>query len=488
MPGFEMVDASKTSVSAPAPDVAPVRPPWSPQSWLNRPIQQAVSYPDSAALERALERIRAYPPLVTSWEIERLRDRLAEAAAGRQFILQGGDCAEVFAECRPEIITSKLKILLQMSLVLTDGLKCPIIRIGRFAGQYAKPRSSPTETRGDMTLPSYFGDLINSDEFTPAARQPDPERLVAAYQHAAMTLNFIRALVEGGFADLHHPEYWDLNFLGKSGLSAESRRDYSRRVEQVANAIELMEVLTGQRMDQLTHSEFYTSHEGLSLHYESALTRQVPRRPGWYNLGCHLPWIGERTRAVDGAHVEYFRGLRNPLGVKIGPNCSPQELLRLLDVLDADREPGDLLLIPRLGARRVREVLPRLITAVAEAGHRPAWVCDPMHGNTVCTPAGRKTRHMDAILEELLASIDIHESLGSWMAGIHCELTAENVTECVGGASGVRESDLDTAYQTRCDPRLNYEQAMELAFAVARRLERRRAAASGSAPAPDSPP
>jgi 3-deoxy-7-phosphoheptulonate synthase len=462
-----------TSVPAAAPD-RPAPPDWSPTSWQSRPVQQAVAYPDPEALQRAIARLSAFPPLVTSWEIERLRMRIAEAAAGRQFILQGGDCAESFAECRPDHITSKLKILLQMSLVLTDGLKCPIIRIGRFAGQYAKPRSSPTETRGGQTLPSYFGDLINAAAFTPEARQPDPERLVTAYQHAAMTLNFIRALVEGGFADLHHPEYWDLNFLDKGGLTPESRQNYARRVRLVANAIELMEVLTGQRMDQLTHTEFYTSHEGLSLHYETALTRRVPRRQGWYNLGCHLPWIGERTRAVDGAHVEYFRGLRNPVGVKIGPAITPAELLRLLDVLDADREPGDTVLIARLGARQVRQILPGLITAVAESGHRPAWVCDPMHGNTVCTASGRKTRHFEAILEELLASIDIHESLGSWLAGVHFELTAENVTECIGGASGVRETDLDTAYHTLCDPRLNYEQAMEIAFAIAKRLERNR--------------
>jgi 3-deoxy-7-phosphoheptulonate synthase len=443
--------------------------------WQSRPVQQAVAYPDPVALQQAIARISAFPPLVTSWEIERLRGRIAAAATGHQFILQGGDCAEVFAECRPEIITSKLKILLQMSLMLTDGLKRPIIRIGRFAGQYAKPRSSPTETREGVTLPSYFGDLINSDEFTAEARRPDPERLVSAYQHAALTLNFIRALVEGGFADLHHPEYWDLDFLGKVGLTEESRENYARRAKLVLNAIELMEILTGQRMDQLTHTEFYTSHEGLSLHYESALTRQVPRRPDcWYNLGCHLPWIGERTRACDGAHVEYFRGLRNPIGVKIGPATTPADLLRLLDVLDAGREPGDLLLIARFGATRVREVLPRLVTAVAESGHKPAWMCDPMHGNTVGTKSGRKTRHVEAILSEVLDSIDVHEALGSNLAGVHCELTAEGVTECVGGASGVQETDLDTAYQTRCDPRLNYEQAMEVAFAIARRMEGRR--------------
>ncbi len=470
-------------MNRPAADPPPPPPDWSPTSWQHKSVQQAVTYPDPAALQRAIARVGAYPPLVTSWEIERLRTRIAEAAAGRQFILQGGDCAESFAECRPDVITSKLKILLQMSLVLTDGLKCPIIRIGRFAGQYAKPRSCPTETRAGQTLPSYYGDLINAAPFTPEARQPDPDRLVAAYQHAAMTLNFIRALVEGGFADLHHPEYWDLNFLDKGGLSAESRENYARRVKLVGNAIELMEVLTGQRMDQLTHTEFYTSHEGLSLHYETALTRRVPRRPGWYNLGCHLPWIGERTRAVDGAHVEYFRGLRNPVGVKIGPTITPGELLRLLDVLDAGREPGDTVLIARLGAARVRQLLPGLIQAVAGSGHRPAWVCDPMHGNTVSTSTGRKTRHVEAILDELLASIDLHQSLGSWLAGVHFELTADNVTECIGGASGVRETDLDTAYHTLCDPRLNYEQAMEIAFAIAKRLERNRPA-NGTSPHP----
>jgi 3-deoxy-7-phosphoheptulonate synthase len=465
--GFRVLTATDTSAT---PGPAPL---WTPTSWQTRPVQQAIHYPDPGALATALARIQAYPPLVTSWEIERLRSRIAEAAAGRQFIMQGGDCAEVFDECRPEILTSKLKILLQMSLVLTDGVKCPIIRVGRFAGQYAKPRSSPTETRDGVMLPSYFGDLINSAGFTSAARQPDPERLVAAYQHAALTLNFIRALVEGGFADLHHPEYWDLDFLGKSGLSAEARENYQRRVAFVGNAIELMEILTGQQMDQLTHSEFYTSHEGLSLAYETALTRRVPRRPGWYNLGCHLPWIGERTRAVDGAHVEYFRGIRNPVGVKIGPDITTLELVRLLDVLDANREPGDLVLIARLGASKVRARLPELIAAVAESGHQPAWMCDPMHGNTVSTRSGRKTRHVDAILSEVLDSIDLHLSTGSWLAGVHCELTAESVTECLGGASGVQESDLDTAYQTLCDPRLNYEQAMEVAFAIAKRLEGR---------------
>ena len=448
-------------------------PDWNPESWKLKPMRHAPVYSDPRQLADAVGRLRELPPLVTSWEVERLRTQIAEAVLGKRFILQGGDCAEVFSDCRPDILTSKLKILLQMSLVLIDGLKRPIIRLGRFAGQYAKPRSSPTETVGELTLPSYFGDLINGEGFTAAEREPDPERLVSSYHHAAMTLNFIRSLVDGGFADLHHPELWDLNFLGKAGLTPELREDYRRRAESVGDAIDMLEVMTGQRIGELARTEFYTSHEGLSLAYESALTRQVPRRPGvYYNLGCHLPWIGERTRSREGAHVEYFRGIRNPVGLKIGPSVTPDELLRLLDMLDAGCEPGDLLLIARLGANHVKTVLPPLVEAVGRSGHRPAWMCDPMHGNTLCTSTGRKTRHVEAILQELLDSIDVHEACGSVLAGVHFELTAENVTECIGGASGVTETDLEACYQTHCDPRLNYEQAMEIAFAIAHRMER----------------
>jgi 3-deoxy-7-phosphoheptulonate synthase len=448
--------------------------PWTPASWRSHPVTQLPDYADLEALDHAAAHLSRLPPLVTSWEIETLRAYVAEAAQGRRFILQGGDCAELFSECTPDIITSKLKILLQMSLVLTDGLKCPIVRVGRFAGQYAKPRSSPTETRHGVTLPSYFGDLINGSPFTAEDRQPDPRRMITAYHHAAMTLNFVRALIGGGFADLHHPEYWDLNFLGKAGLTQESQSSYRGRVESVGNAIELMELLSAHKMSELTRVDFYTSHEGLSLHYESALTRQPPRRREFYNLGCHLPWIGERTRALNGAHVEYFRGIRNPIGLKMGPGTTPETLLPLLDQLDPHREPGDLVLIPRLGAGKVHALLPRLITAARAAGHQPAWVCDPMHGNTVCSRSGRKTRHFDAILRELTESIEVHEACGSHLSGVHFELTAETVTECVGGASGVQEEDLNTSYQTGCDPRLNYEQAMEMAFAIARCLEERR--------------
>ncbi len=454
-----------------APDTALLASGWSPTSWQARPIAQAPTYPDPNALENAAQQLRTLPPLVTSWEVERLRAQLAEAAVGKRFVLQGGDCAEAFSECNSAYITNKLKILLQMSLVLTDGLKRPVVRIGRIAGQYAKPRSSNAETRNGTTLMSYYGDLINGPEFTEKARTPDPQRLLESYYHSALTLNFLRSLVDGGFADLHHPEYWDLNFLGKAGLSAELRTDYLRRVDALANAIEVMEIIAGQSIDKVSRVEFYTSHEGLSLAYESALTRQVPRRPGHYDLSCHLPWIGERTRQLDGAHVEFFRGIRNPVGIKIGPKMTPDELKTLADLIDPNREPGRLVLICRFGQGKVKGVLPQLIEALRSQRRHPVWICDPMHGNTVSTSTGKKTRHVDAVLSELLDSVDTHEQLGSVLGGVHFELTAENVTECLGGASGVTENDLDTMYQSLCDPRLNYEQAMEMAFVLARRME-----------------
>ncbi len=444
---------------------------WTPKSWKSRPIAQAPEYADGAALEAASEKLGALPPLVTSWEIERLRSQLADAAVGKRFVLQAGDCAETFGECTPAYITNKLKILLQMSLLLTDGLKRPIVRLGRIAGQYAKPRSSPMETINGKTLLSYYGDLINGPKFNETERAPDPQRLLLAYYHSAMALNFVRALVDGGFADLHHPEYWDLNFLDKAGMTPELRAAYLTRVNNIGNAIEVMEIIAGQPVDKVCSVDFYTSHEGLSLPYESALTRKVPRRSGYYNLGCHLPWIGERTRQLDGAHIEFFRGIRNPVGVKIGPKTTAQDLLGIADTIDPAREPGRLVLICRFGQGKPKTVLPPLIEAMRNAKRQPVWICDPMHGNTVSTSTGKKTRHVDAIQSELIDTIEVHESLQSILGGIHLELTAENVTECLGGASGLKENDLDIAYQSLCDPRLNYEQAMETAFLLARRME-----------------
>jgi len=449
---------------------------WTPNSWTSRMEPHQFVYPDRDAVARAVAKLRALPPLVTSWEIERLKSQLAEAEQGKRFVLQGGDCAEALDECRPETITNKLKILIQMSLVLAFGLQRPVTRLGRFAGQYAKPRSSREETRtlesGEaITLPSYFGDLVNRAEFTPEARRPDPHLMVRGYQHAAMTLNFIRALIDGGFADLHHPEYWDLGWMGSAGLSAEQRAEYEKMTWSISQGLRLMETIGEKSVEESTRVEFFTSHEGLNLLYESASTRQVPRRSGWYNLATHLPWLGERTRSLEGAHVEYFRGIENPVGVKVGPKATPDEVVALSRVLNPRNEPGKLVLISRLGRGRAADALPPLVGAMRDASRRCLWVCDPMHGNTRSTPSGLKTRRFDDILAELKEVVDAHEASGSRLGGVHLELTGEAVTECVGGAEGLTEEGLVTNYVSRCDPRLNYQQALEVAFVLAHRLD-----------------
>jgi len=439
---------------------------WTPASWQNRPAGQQPAYPDNGALAGAVAQLASLPPLVTSWEVERLRTQLAEAAAGKRFLLQGGACAERFDQCSSEIITNKLKILLQMSLVLTHGLKRRIIRVGRFAGQYAKPRSSDTEERDGVTLPSYRGEIINGPGFTAEERTPDPERLLRGFEHAAMTLNFIRSLVDGGFADLHHPEYWDLDFVAHSPRAQE----YQRVVESLSDSLQFMETLAGIQPGEISRVDFYTSHEGLLLPYEQAVTRRVPRREGWYNLGTHFPWVGLRTAEVDGAHVDYFRGIRNPIGVKIGPTMTPEWLLELLETLDPESEPGRLTLIHRMGHAKVGDRLPPLIEAVQRAERTVLWCCDPMHGNTETTAGGRKTRRFENILSELEQSFEIHADLGSYQGGVHFELSGDNVTECIGGARGLSEVDLDRAYESRVDPRLNYEQALEMALLIGRKV------------------
>jgi 3-deoxy-7-phosphoheptulonate synthase len=370
---------------------------WSPASWHSKPAGQQPSYPDQEALASTVEQLSQLPPLVTSWEVERLRSQLAEAAEGKRFLLQGGACAERFDQCSADIITNKLKILLQMSLVLTFGLKRRIIRVGRFAGQYAKPRSSDTEEKNGVTLPSYRGEIINGSGFTAAERIPDPERMLRGYEHAALTLNFIRSLVDGGFADLHHTEYWDLGFVTHSPRA----KEYQEIVANISDSLLFMETLAGIQAGEISRVDFYTSHESLLLPYEQAVTRQVPRREGWYNLGTHLPWIGLRTAEVEGAHVDYFRGIRNPMGVKIGPSMTPEWLLDLLEILDPDAEPGRITLIHRMGHAKVAENLPPLVEAVQRAGRLVLWCCDPMHGNTETTASGRKTRRFDNILSEL---------------------------------------------------------------------------------------
>ena len=438
---------------------------WAPDSWRARPALQLPQYPDAAALARAQEELRTLPPLVTSWEILALKQQIAEAQDGRRFLLQGGDCAESFADCTSSVISNRLKVLLQMSLVLVHGLKLPVVRVGRFAGQYAKPRSADTETIDGVTLPCYRGDMVNAPEFSAAARTPDPQRMVRAHARSAMTMNFVRALIDGGFADLHHPEYWDLAWVRHAPLAHE----YQRMVGAIGDAVRFMETLAGGQVHNINRVDFYTSHEALLLPYEEALTRQVPRQHGWFNLSTHYPWIGMRTAALDGAHVEYFRGIRNPIALKLGPSVGVDQLLRLIDVLNPDDEPGRLALIHRLSVASIAEKLPPLLEAVKREGRRVLWVCDPMHGNTESTRNGYKTRRFDNIRSELEQAFDIHAACGTRLGGVHLELTGENVTECLGGARELTELDLQRAYRTTVDPRLNYEQALEIAMLIVRK-------------------
>jgi 3-deoxy-7-phosphoheptulonate synthase len=438
---------------------------WSPDSWKRLAAAQQPSYADPAEVDRATAFLSRLPPLVTSWEVETLRGLLAEAADGKRFLLQGGDCAESFEECNSEIITSKLKILLQMSLVLVHSSKKRVIRVGRFAGQYAKPRTEDLETIGGVTLPAFRGDLVNKLPFTPEDRRPDPWRMVSGYHCAALTLNFIRSLIDGGFADLHHPEYWNLGFFEHSPDAVE----YQRMVESIAESLRFMETLAGQQVGEVSRVDFFTSHDALVLPYEQAQTRRVPRRTGWYNLSTHFPWLGMRT-APSAAHVEYLRGIRNPIAVKIGTGITREALIHLLDTIDPDHEPGRLTLIHRFGVRDIALRLPPLIEAMQSAHRTVLWCCDPMHGNTQKTASGVKTRRFDDILSELEWAFDIHASHGSYLGGVHFELTCEDVTECVGGARGLTEIDLDRDYRSQVDPRLNYEQALEMALLVGRKM------------------
>lgn len=425
-----------------------------------------VAYPQPDRVAGVLDQLASFPPLVTSWEIESLKDQLAACARGDAFLIQGGDCAESFDACTSDEIAGKLKILLQMSLVLVHGTRRHVVRVGRIAGQYAKPRSAETEERGDVILPAYRGDLVNRSPFTNEDRTPDPDRLLRGYERAALTLNFIRSLVSGGFADLHHPEYWDLDFVKSSPM----RDQYTKIVESIRSSVEFMEAVLGAPADTTTRAEFYTSHEGLALTYEQAQTREVPRRPGHYNLSTHFPWIGMRTADPDGAHVEYFRGIRNPIGVKVGPTMEADQLKRLLDILHPDDEPGRMTLICRFGATRVEELLPVAIEAVRATGKTVNWTVDPMHGNTETTASGIKTRRFGTIVDEVESTIKVHREMDSHLGGIHFELTAQNVTECTGGAAGLEDVDLERAYHSKVDPRLNYEQSMEMAILLAHKL------------------
>ncbi|MFL6197262.1 MAG: class II 3-deoxy-7-phosphoheptulonate synthase [Thermoanaerobaculia bacterium] len=441
---------------------------WTPTSWQTKPALQQPTYPDPERVEDSLRRLSRLPPLVTSWEIERLKSQLAEAARGERFLLQGGDCAESFDDCTSESIAAKLKILLQMSLVLVHGARRRVIRVGRFAGQYAKPRSEDLETRDGVSLPSYRGDLINRSPWSAADRIPDPELLLRGYERAALTINFIRALIEGGFADLHHPEYWEMAWTTHSP----HHEEYQRRVDSIRDSLQFFESLAGRQMGETGRVDYFTSHEGLHLLYEQAQTRRVPRREGWYNLSTHFPWIGMRTAQLDGAHVEYFRGIANPVAVKVGSAVTPAGLIELADRLDPLREPGRLTFIHRFGARKIADGLAPLVEAMRNVDRTVLWVCDPMHGNTETLSSGVKTRRFENILDELESAFDLHESFGSYLGGVHFELTGDDVTECIGGARGLTETDLQRAYRTQVDPRLNHEQALEMALLIARRMGR----------------
>jgi 3-deoxy-7-phosphoheptulonate synthase len=445
--------------------------PWHAASWQTMPAQQQPTYGDPVALERVIAQLSRLPPIVVSWEVDALTERLACAQRAQAFLLQGGDCAETFADCESDRIAKQLKILLQMSLVLLHGLKKPIIRLGRMAGQYAKPRSADTETHDGVTLPSFRGDLVNRQEFTAEARAADPQLLLRGYERAALTLNFVRALVAGGFADLHHPEYWDLGFVKHSPL----KDAYHGIADSISDSLDFLEGISGRAVHETTHADFYASHEGLHLLYEQAQTRFIPRQQRWYNLSTHLPWIGMRTAQLDGAHVEYFRGISNPVAVKIGAAMDSGWLQGLVTTLNPHNQPGRLTLIHRFGVKEIEKALPRAIDAVRQTGQTVLWVCDPMHGNTETSTGGLKTRRFENILGELDSAFRIHSETGSYLGGVHIELTGDDVTECTGGARGLTDGDLQRAYRSTVDPRLNHEQALELALLIAEHSQNRRA-------------
>ena len=445
---------------------------WTPESWQKLTAEQQPKWPDLDNYKTVLSEISQYPPLVFAGEVRALKQQLAEAAKGNGFIIQGGDCAETFAEFRADPIRDKLKILLQMSVVLTYGASCNVVKIGRIAGQFAKPRSADTETRDGTELPSYRGDAVNDINFNEKNRIPNPKRLLRTYNQSAATLNLLRAFTKGGFADLNKVHLWNQEFIANS--------PQGKRYEEVANSIDdaltFMKAvgINSENTAALHLTEFFTSHEALLLGYEHALTRQDSLTDKWYNCSAHFLWIGDRTRQPDGAHVEFLSGVENPIGVKVGPSITEDELLSLCEKLNPANKFGRLTLIARFGAESIRKHLPPLIRAVKENGIHVLWICDPMHGNTYKSPSGFKTRHFDTILEELEHFFAIHRAEGSIPGGVHFELTGDNVTECLGGAREISDTDLESKYETACDPRLNNEQSLELAFLVTDLLRNRR--------------
>ena len=429
------------------------------------PFVQQPSYPDPAALDRTITALESLPPLVFAGECDDLRDKMADVADGKAFLLQGGDCAETFSAVTAADIKGKLLVQLSMAVVMTYAAQVPVVKVGRIAGQYAKPRSKDTETRGDTTLPAYRGDAINGFDFTEESRAHDPGRLLQVYNSSAATLNLVRAFVKGGFADLRGVHSWNAQFVRDSEVEAE----YEELASEIDRALAFM-VACGVEDDSLSTVDFYASHEALLLEYERALTRIDSRSQELYGCSGHMLWIGERTRQLDGAHVELLRRVQNPLGVKLGPTTTPAQALELADRLDPDRVPGRLTFITRMGAGKVRDVLPGIIEGVEASGRKVAWVCDPMHGNTFEAANGFKTRSFEDVADEVHGFFDVHEKLGTWPGGLHVELTGDDVTECVGGVRNLGEADLSSRYETVCDPRLNRNQSLELAFTVAKRL------------------
>lgn len=442
---------------------------WTPSSWRAKPAKHIPEdYPDNDHVAAVEATLSGYPPLVFAGEARRLKSRLADVAMGKSFLMQGGDCAESFREFHPDNLRDMFRVMMQMAVVLTYGGGKPVVKVGRIAGQFAKPRTSPIETIDGVTLPSYRGDNINAMEFSPEARTPDPERLLKAYGQSASTLNLIRAFSTGGYANLRNIHKWTLGFVGNS----EQTKKYQELGDKITDAMDFMEAcgVTPESTPQMATTEYYTSHEGLLLGYEQAMTRIDSTTGRWYDTSAHMLWIGNRTRQLDGAHVEFFKGIENPIAVKCGPEMQPDELLRLIDALNPANEPGRLTLIARYGHERVAAELPTLARAVKQEGRHVVWSCDPMHGNTMKTDSGYKTRPFNRILAEVKNFMQVLHSEGCWPGGVHFEMTGQNVTECIGGAKAVREEDLSSRYHTHCDPRLNADQALELAFLIAEEL------------------
>jgi 3-deoxy-7-phosphoheptulonate synthase len=447
---------------------------WTPSTWRSRPIKQVPDYPDASALASVEARLKTYPPLVFAGEARNLTAGLGQVAEGKAFLLQGGDCAESFAEFHPDNIRDTFRVILQMAVVLTYAGALPVVKVGRIAGQFAKPRSEDTETQNGVTLPSYRGDNINSIEFDAKGRVPDPGRLLQAYGQSAATLNLLRAFATGGYADLHNVHRWTLDFVAGSPSSEKYRSLASRISESLA----FMEAcgITPELVPQLRSTDFYTSHEALFLGYEQALTRVDSTTGDWYCTSAHMVWIGDRTRQADGAHIEFCRGIKNPIGLKCGPSLAEDDLLRLIDILNPDDKPGRLTLICRFGSDKVAEKFPKLLRAVQRAGRKVVWSCDPMHGNTIKSSNGYKTRPFDRVLKEVRTFFEVHRAEGTHAGGIHLELTGKDVTECLGGPQDISEKDLSSRYDTHCDPRLNASQALELAFLIAENLREERKA------------